>query len=204
MLTVDGSVKTEDTCWKEDIGDTKQVTFAFRIYTVLCPMQGYESIGAFLFHSPVAPYIQISMHQQRFLIYSSEIFKLLATFQHEFCAKAIYSQKLATIQLLNIFELGLNTCFCNCYYNHLKCSARFCLFWHIGYQDFVPSRTNRSKENKGYELYADLMDRAMRWIARQQGVRFTNLQTISIKIKKSIYSLQFFVLKDTTRILLSC
>lgn len=58
----------------------------------------------------------------------------------------------------------------------------------IGYQDFVPSRTNRNKENKGYELYADLIDRATRWIARQQGVRFTNIQTISIKIKKNVSS----------------
>lgn len=54
----------------------------------------------------------------------------------------------------------------------------------IGYQDFVPSRTNRSKENKGYELHSDVMDRAARWIARQQGVRFTGVQTIKLKIKK--------------------
>lgn len=101
MHTVDGMVRTEDTFWKEDIGDTKQVTFAFRIYIILCPMEGYESIG---------------------------------------------------------------------------------------YQDFVPSRTNRNKENKGYELYADLMDRATRWVARQQRVRFTNVQTISIKIKKNVSS----------------
>jgi len=45
MHTVDGMVRTEDTFWKEDIGDTKQVTFAFRIYIILCPMEGYESIG---------------------------------------------------------------------------------------------------------------------------------------------------------------
>lgn len=45
MHTVDSIVRTEDTFWKEDIGDTKQVTFAFRIYIFLCPMEGYESIG---------------------------------------------------------------------------------------------------------------------------------------------------------------
>lgn len=101
MNLVDGSIRTEDTFWKEDIGDTKQVSFAFRIFTILSSMQGYEAIG---------------------------------------------------------------------------------------YQDFVPSRTNRNKDNKGFELYADLMDRATRWIARQQGVRFTNVQTIGVKIKKNVTS----------------
>ena len=54
-----------------------------------------------------------------------------------------------------------------------------------GYQDFVPEHNQRNKENKGYEVLSDVMERANRWVARQQGVRFTNLQTISIKLKKS-------------------
>lgn len=55
----------------------------------------------------------------------------------------------------------------------------------IGYQDFVPSRTNRNKDNRGYELFADVMDRACRWVARQQGVSFKNIQTIPVKLKKT-------------------
>lgn len=55
----------------------------------------------------------------------------------------------------------------------------------IGYQDFVPSRTNRSKENRGFELFGDVMDRSSRWIARQQAVQFVNVQSINVKIKKN-------------------
>jgi hypothetical protein len=54
----------------------------------------------------------------------------------------------------------------------------------IGYQDFIPEKTARSKDNRGYELHSDVMERAGMWIARQQGVRFTNLQTVPIKFKK--------------------
>jgi hypothetical protein len=90
-------VNTELTFWKEDSGDTKQINFAIRVFSLLSPTASRETIG---------------------------------------------------------------------------------------YQDFVPEKTTRSKDNRGYELYSDVMDRAARWIARQQGVRFTNLQTIPIKIKK--------------------
>lgn len=57
----------------------------------------------------------------------------------------------------------------------------------IGFQDFIPDKTVRSKDNRGYELHSDVMERAGRWIARQQGVRFTNVQTVPIKIKKRMY-----------------
>ena len=65
----------------------------------------------------------------------------------------------------------------------------------LGYQDFLPAKTNRSKENRGFELYSDLMDRAARWIARQQGVRFTNIQTVAVKIKKcNVFNLNIIML----------
>jgi len=54
-----------------------------------------------------------------------------------------------------------------------------------GYQDFVPQCTNRSQENKGYEMFSEVMDRASDWVAQQRSVRFTNLQTVQAKIKKS-------------------
>ncbi len=53
-----------------------------------------------------------------------------------------------------------------------------------GFQDFIPDKTIRSKDNRGYELFSDVMDRAGQWIAQQRGVRFTNVQTVPIKIKK--------------------
>ncbi|KAI0217195.1 hypothetical protein LSAT2_030924 [Lamellibrachia satsuma] len=54
----------------------------------------------------------------------------------------------------------------------------------IGYQDFVPEYNRRNKENKGYELFSDVMQRASRWIASQQSVRFTNVDTINVKAKR--------------------
>ncbi|ELU18788.1 hypothetical protein CAPTEDRAFT_229337 [Capitella teleta] len=54
----------------------------------------------------------------------------------------------------------------------------------IGFQDFVPVKNQRNKDNKGYELFSELMERGARWIVRQQGVRFTNMQTLPVKIKK--------------------
>ena len=53
-----------------------------------------------------------------------------------------------------------------------------------GYQDFVPEYNRRNKENKGYELFSDVMQRASRWITSQQSVRFTNTATINVKVKK--------------------
>ena len=55
----------------------------------------------------------------------------------------------------------------------------------LGYQDFIPEQKKRNKENKGYELFSDMMGRAGRWIASQQGVRFTNVHSINVKLKNS-------------------
>ncbi|KAK2170016.1 hypothetical protein LSH36_5g17042 [Paralvinella palmiformis] len=57
---------------------------------------------------------------------------------------------------------------------------------NIGYQDFVPEHDQRHADNKGFEVCSEVMDKAARWVARQQGVRFTNVQTLSLKYKKKI------------------
>lgn len=56
----------------------------------------------------------------------------------------------------------------------------------VGYQDFVPEHDQRHADNKGFEVCSEVMDKAARWVARQQGVRFTNVQTLSLKYKKSM------------------
>ena len=58
----------------------------------------------------------------------------------------------------------------------------------LGYQDFVPEHNQRNQENGGYEVFSDVMQKANRWVARQQGVRFTNIQTFFVKLKKSKFS----------------
>jgi len=54
----------------------------------------------------------------------------------------------------------------------------------IGYQDFIPDKNDRNAENEGYEIFSDVGQRVSQWLARQQGVRFTNLQTVRLKLKK--------------------
>lgn len=60
------------------------------------------------------------------------------------------------------------------------------MFCKSGYKDFIPERNQRNSDNNGYELFTELMDLANRWVTRQQGVRFTNLQSLSVKLKKGL------------------
>ena len=58
-------------------------------------------------------------------------------------------------------------------------------FFLVGFKDFIPEHNRRNQENKGYEVFYDMMQRATQWVARQQGVRFISIQTLDVKIKKS-------------------
>ena len=55
----------------------------------------------------------------------------------------------------------------------------------LGYKTFVPQYNGRSKENKGFEVFENVFERASRWISSQTGVRFISVKSVNVKVKKS-------------------
>ncbi|CAH1777462.1 unnamed protein product [Owenia fusiformis] len=50
-------------------------------------------------------------------------------------------------------------------------------------KDFIPVYNQKSKQNAGYELFNEVLERASRWISHHDGYKFINLQSIPMKDK---------------------
>ena len=72
----------------------------------------------------------------------------------------------------------------------------------IEYQDFIPIKSGCNKENKGYELFTEVADRAARWVVRKGGVRFINPQVVNVKLKNDIPAVDRVRYKDKNSCLL--
>lgn len=68
----------------------------------------------------------------------------------------------------------------------------------VGYKSFVPQVNGQSKENRGFEVFSSVMERASRWISSQDGVRFVSVKSVNVKVKKSkfVYVLRIPVYKE--------
>ena len=55
----------------------------------------------------------------------------------------------------------------------------------LGYKSFVPQFNGQSKENKGFEVFEKVFEKASRWISIQSGVRFISVKSVNVKLKKS-------------------
>lgn len=57
----------------------------------------------------------------------------------------------------------------------------------IGYRDFLPKFGFKPQtEIDSYDNFRETFDDAAKWMAQQQGVKFINVQTMSVKMKKKV------------------